>query len=772
MSPLTRFACSGVGRVSLLMTLAVCLSVGALAQNRSWPSEAPPRPLPARPVNFPPYELKTMPNGLKVVVVSHHEQPAVSIRLIVRAGAAMDPKGKLGLAMLTASLLDQGAGKRTTQEIADTIDFAGGILATGAGTDLTYVRTIVMKDGLALGLQLMADVVRRPTFAPEEIERQRQQAISSLKVAAEDPDSLASQVIDRLIYGFHPYGLPGSGTAESLAALRRQDFVDFHQQFYVPNNTLLAIVGDVTTEEAMTGVQQAFGDWVSREVPPFKPIEPPPPTKRVVIIDKRDAVQTEIRVGQLGIPRKHDDFVALDQAVTILGGEGANRLQQVLRSQRGLTYGASADLDSYKTAGGIVAETDTRTSGTAETLRVTVDEFSRLQREQVSEGELGGAQNYAVGHFPLTIETPDAIATQVLNYLFYELPLEELPKYRERILSVTTEDIQRAARNYFRPDRLAVVLVGNADEFIKDLRGVGFSDFERVPMDQVDLLSPDLKKASRSGGAGQAAEAGRYGGAGLVAAGGAGRVGWAGRGLIGFFPHPSYQTNQTNQTNPTDPTAAAALLKRAIDGRGGLPALEKMTRFVANAETTLTTQDGKVTAKTRTSVEYPARMRVEAELPGVQLVQVYTDGSGWMQDPAGTRDAPSEMLAEFSAAMKRDVRTLLLGAARGTLRATVLPEEGSEGRVLKVLELSGDDLSPVRLYVDAQSGAIAKIAYETRSPGPRLTEEVFSDYRMVDGVSIPFKATMRRGGVPLVERQITAVELNPDIKPEVFAKPR
>ena len=137
--------------------------------------------------------------------------------MIVRAGAAQDPKGKMGLAMLTASLLDQGAGNRTAEQIADTIDFVGGILGTGAGTDLTYINTVVMKDSLPLALQLMADVVRRPTFAPHEIDRQRQQAMSGLKVAAEDPDNVASQVIDRLIYGFHPYGLPGSGTAESLA---------------------------------------------------------------------------------------------------------------------------------------------------------------------------------------------------------------------------------------------------------------------------------------------------------------------------------------------------------------------------------------------------------------------------------------------------------------------------------------------------------------------------------------------------------------------------
>ncbi len=232
-------------------------------------------------------------------------------------------------------------------------------------------------------------------------------------------------------------------------------------------------------------------------MPAFAPIDPPPPTKRVIVIDKPDAVQTEVRVGQLGIARRHDDYLAMDQAVKILGGEGANRLQQVLRSQRGLTYGASADLDTYKTAGGIVAETDTRTDATAEVLRVTVDEFYKLQRERVYDGELEGAQAYLAGNFPLTIETPDAIATQVLNQLFYELPLDELQTFPERVRSVTPSDVQRVARSYLRPDRLAVVLVGNADAFVKDLTGVGFGDFERIPIDQVDLLSADLRKSSR-----------------------------------------------------------------------------------------------------------------------------------------------------------------------------------------------------------------------------------------------------------------------------------
>jgi zinc protease len=473
--------------------IALAGSEGAQARV-DWPRDNPPRPLPARPVTFPPYEIRKLSNGMQVVLVSQNEQPAISVRMIIRAGAAHDPKGKHGLAMMTATLLDQGAGSRTAAEIADEIDFIGGVLGTGAGTDLSFINAVVMKDSYHVALGLMSDVAMRPTFAQDEIDRQRSQALSALKVSAEDPESVADRVIDRLIYGFHPYGMPGAGTAESLTSLTRADFVAFHRQYFVPNNALVAVVGDIDPNEAMAGLEKYFGTWKPAEIPAANVTEPPDATRRVIVIDKKDAVQTEIRVGHIAIPRKHNDYEAIDQAIKILGGEGANRLQQMLRSQKQLTYGASADLDTFKWAGAVIAETDTQTATTAEALRLTVDEFTRLQRERVNDGELEGAQDYMVGHFPLTIEVPDQIATQVLNQLFYELPVEDLPRYRERILKVTPDEIQRVARWFIRPSQLSIVLVGDADKFVNDLKGVGFGTFERIPIERVDLMSADLTK--------------------------------------------------------------------------------------------------------------------------------------------------------------------------------------------------------------------------------------------------------------------------------------
>ena len=475
----------------------VLCAVVLSAQAVNWPSERPPRPLAARKVTFPPYEIRTLANDLRVITVLHYEQPVVSMRMLVRAGSVQDLPGKAGVANLAASLLDQGTTTKSAQQIADQIDFIGGALGTGSGSDVSFVNAVVMKDSFDLGMDLLADVVRNPAFAADEIERQKQQTVSALQVNRSDPDYLAAVLFDRLVYGFHPYGMPNSGTPETLAAITREDLQAFHRRNFVPNNMILAIVGDVTSGEAFAAAQHVFGGWPRAEIKPLKAVDPPPPTRRIVIVDKPDAVQTAIRVGQLAIPRNDPDYLAFDLAIKILGGEGANRLQRVLRSDRGLTYGASANAEARKQAGHFVAETDTRTETTGEALRLMVDEISKLQTERVFDRELSDAQAYLAGSFPLTIETPNEIATQILNVVFYELPVEEIGTFRERVQRVTPDDIQRLARFYIRPARLSIVLVGNAAEFAPQLKRVGFSEFEIIPIEELDLMTATLRRERR-----------------------------------------------------------------------------------------------------------------------------------------------------------------------------------------------------------------------------------------------------------------------------------
>jgi zinc protease len=486
-----------VGWSGFAVLLVLTGVVAPTAQQRvDWPRESPPPALSAREATFPPYEIRTLANGLQVVVVMHHEQPAVNLQLMIGAGAAADPDGKNGVAALAGQLLDQGTTNRTATEIAETIDSVGGILSVGAGTDLSFVNVLVMRDSFDFGAELIADIARNPSFAPAEIERQRQQVLSGLKVSYDDPAYLAGVVFGRLIYGGHPYGMPHNGTADSVQGITGDDLRSFHDTYYAPNNALLGIVGDVDADAAFAAAERVFGDWPRATVPTLSGDEVPQPTRRVVVIDKPGSVQTAIRVGHVGLSRTSPDYLAFDLAIKILGGEGGNRLGSVLRTERSLTYAASADMSSRRYGGDFMAKTDTRSDATAEVLRLMVEEVARLRRERVSRPELDNAQAYLAGSFPLTIETPNAIAAQVLESLLYGLELEDLPTYPDRINAVTVNDIQRVTRTYLQPSRLSIVLVGDASAFLNDLPDVGFDDIEVLSIDELDLSSDDLRRSA------------------------------------------------------------------------------------------------------------------------------------------------------------------------------------------------------------------------------------------------------------------------------------
>jgi len=487
-----------MSRARALLLVAICALLAASpstpAQSQPWPQERPPAPLPARSVDIPAYEIRTLDNGLQVVAVPQHEQPAVSFRLLVKAGAVQEPADKPGVAGFVAALLNQGTTTRSAGDIATAIDSAGGILGVSSGNELSFVSGAVIKDRTDLALGLVAEMVQHPAFAEEEIARQRQQAVSSLQVSYDDPDYLADVVFDRVVYGAHPYGR--TPTPQSVTRITREDLVTFHRTWFAPNNALLAIVGDLTMDEAFAAAERAFGGWPRRDVPETTLPAVPAPARRVVVIDRPGSAQTEIRVGHIGVARTVPEYVAIDLMVRILGGEGANRLFGVLRSDRGLTYGASASLNTFRRSGDIVAETDTRTQVTGEALRLMVDEFARLQREVVRAAELRGAQEFLSGNFPLTIETPGAIAQQVLAHLFYGVDLSEIETYREQVDRVSPDDVQTAAKTYLKPEQLTVVLVGDASAFASQLSGAGFPAFDRIPLAELDLSSPTLRRGA------------------------------------------------------------------------------------------------------------------------------------------------------------------------------------------------------------------------------------------------------------------------------------
>jgi zinc protease len=724
----------------------------AFSQVRDWPSESAPRPLPARDVKFPPYQIRTLANGLQVIAVAHHEQPVVSLRLIVRAGGAQDPADKSGVATLVAALLDQGTTSRSAEQIASSIDSIGGLIGTGAGSDLSFINSVVMKDSLGFGLDMVSDLAQHPAFAADELDRQRQQILSGLKVGYEDPDYIAGMVFDRLVYGFHPYGKPDSGTPQSIASITRDDLVAYHKAWFGANNAILAIVGDVTHDEAFAGAERAFGTWGRAEVPASKAVDPPPPTRRVVVIDRPGAVQTEIRVGNIGLPRRHKDYLALDLAINILGGEGGNRLHRVLRSDRGLTYGASADVNALKDTGNVVADTDTRSEVTGEALRLMVDEFWRLQRMRVSDGELADAQAYLTGSFPLTIETPSAIALQVLNAVFYGLDLDDLQTYRERVNAITPDDIQRVAREYLRPDRLSIVLVGDASVFARQLAGVGFDQYERIALGDLDLGSVDLKR--------RGAPTNRFEPA-------AARL---------PVPAPIAARPAAAQHAIVRPEAGVRdVIARAVEAKGGLEKLRSIRTVKATATTTVADgAKGAVSIDTTSYIHYPGAFRVDAIGPGGPTVRVFDAGECWVRDVRGVRAATADETSQMRGTVQRDVIGLLLALADGRVPATRLPDVVKQGRALTAVGVGGGAMQSTVLLLDPATDLILAQRYDGVLAGRVTTEtieEQFSDYRNVDGLRVAFAAVVESAGVPVLTRRVLRFEYNVPLAHDLFTRP-
>jgi outer membrane lipoprotein-sorting protein len=398
-------------------------------------------------------------------------------------------------------------------------------------------------------------------------------------------------------------------------------------------------------------------------------------------------------------------------------------------------------------------------------LRLIVDEFWRIQRERVSEYELADAKAYLTGSFPLTIETPEAIAMQVVNVLFYGLPLDELQTFRERVNAVTVDDIQRVAQKYLRPDRLSVVLVGNASAFASQLRGVGFDKFETIELGDLDLTEANFKRAGT--------RAGRAGGAGWSRGSrGSDRSGWSG-GSGGWREgaRPAYAQQQQATAAPKEVETAEQLLDRAIAAKGGLEKLRAINTIVVKQTLVTQAPQGETRVETTNYIQYPDRFRIETQTPNGPVLQGYDGVQAWVKSQGRVYEAPEAQAREAKAGLRREIVSLLLAAKDGVVKARLVPDrKGPDGRVSRALEISNPDLNPVVLYIDPASGLVTEETYVSDTPGRPLVADTFSDYRAIDGVQIAFAAARKVGPVT-VERHVTDVKINTPLDASLFKRP-
>jgi zinc protease len=426
-------------------------------------------------IKLPPIQKVGLANGLTVIVIEHHELPVVAFRLVLKSGSASDPQGKGGTADLTAGLLRKGTETRSATQIAEEIDFVGGRLGAGSGLDATYATCQVLAKHFDVGLDLLSDIILNPTFKEDEIERLRKQTLSAIAEGKQDPSSVADQKFSWFLFGDHPYGRPSEGTEESVPTITREDIVDFHRTYYVPNNAILAVVGDVKSKDVLAKVKAKFGGWKSGDVPqPVVATPPPVQGYQILLVDKPDLTQTYVCMGHLGIEKKHPDYFPIRVMNYILGGGGfASRLVDEVRSKRGLTYDVGCRFDANKLGGAYQITTFTRNDSTAAAIAAIIDQIKRIRTEGVTDKELEETKSFYTGYFPLQFETPSQIATQILDVELYDLGEDYIQNYRENINAVTKEDVLRVAQKYLDPDNLKLVVVSKADDVKASLEPLG-----------------------------------------------------------------------------------------------------------------------------------------------------------------------------------------------------------------------------------------------------------------------------------------------------------
>jgi len=474
-----------------LLVLAGVVTSGQQAPDRTRPPQLGPPP----PLNLPTIQNRRLSNGLPVWLVELHEVPVVQVNLVVLRGSGNDPAGQFGAASLTAAMLEEGAGSRSSLEIADAVDFLGADLGSASGIDSSAIRLHVPVARIADALGLMADVALRPTFPKDELERLRRERLTNILQARDNPATIDALAFNRALYGpTHRYGTAANGTAQTIAALTTEDLRAFYAASFQPANASLLIVGDVTIEKTLPLLEASFGGWkpaTSASPPTSVGDAPEPAARQIYLVDKPGAPQSQIRIGWIGVARSTPDYFPIQVLNTILGGSFSSRLNMNLREKNGYTYGASSQFDMRTSAGPFVAAAGVQTDKTADALREFFNELNGIAKT-VPADELARAKNYVSLRYPEGFETSGDISRKLEDAIVFHLPADYFSKYVPNIEAVTAADVQRVAQKYIQPNRFVVVITGDLKVIEPPIRVLNLGSIKTMTLDEIFGPAPKL----------------------------------------------------------------------------------------------------------------------------------------------------------------------------------------------------------------------------------------------------------------------------------------
>ncbi len=686
---------------------------------------------PTRPLRLPAIVERTLPNGLRLVLLEDHTQPALWLRLALPAGSIRDPRSRVGLAQMTAALLTKGTTTRTEAQIADTVDGLGASIGAGADSDFFTVSSSGLSAYRDTLFDLFADITLRPTFPTVEIDRYRTITLNNITQALADGGTLADIAFSRRLYGGHPYGDFSSGTPVSLPDITQQDLTTFHRTYFAPNVATLFVAGDITLDQATAKATAAFGEWERKSVPSL----PSPPktgtvttAPQITLVDRPGSAQTQIRIGTVIAGASDPKRYIASVASFILGvGNDNGRLTREVRVKRGLTYSIASDFGRRAQAGAFEISTFTKTPSTAEVLRLSLAEAAKLAQAPPAAGELVESKTLLNGSFALSVATTPGLLGRLQTATLYGNGASDLTLRASRIQAVTPVQVSEALRD-LNLRGAQIVLVGDAKAIEKDLRA--FGKVNVIPADSLDLLSPTLLPQKSSGSE----------------------------------PAP-------NKPTSAEIEAGKALIAATIKAHGGDAFLNlKEYELKGKGELSPPGQDIKLPVDTATlTFSLPNRSRYDLKTTfGSIVLATGKDGSGWISALGQIQDAPQ------GAGNIGDPMDLLRKAASSGYTVRPLPESvkvpaETDGKALRGFTVTDPTNHTTRLYTEVDTGLVRRVIV-TESKGNVTI--LLGSYHDTEGVQLPGFLQVTQNGKTFLSLTFDTFAVNKPVNDSLFARPK
>lgn len=456
------------------------------------------------PFNIPkPFETE-LANGLKVVIIEDKRFPLVSFRLAFLNGDANEPADAVGLNSAIAAMLSEGTENYSSAELAEEIERLGASINASSSDDFTMIGASALSLYTSDILRLIAEMVLRPNFPENEIDLYRRNMLENLKYQRSQSNFLANEQTARILYGEHPYGTI-SPTPADIEKLMREKLIDYHTKNYVPNNAIFFAVGNVERDELLAELNDKFGEWEKGSVETKEFPTPPARTERTLtIVDRKGSAQSNIVISSLGINRRHPDYFPVLLMNQILGAGASSRIFMNIREEKGYTYGAYSRFDTKKLAGEFEATAEVRNDVTGASLKEFFYELNRIRDEKVSDEELQDAKSYLTGVFPIRAETQEGLTSLIVSQKLHGLPEDYLQTYRDNVNAVTIEDVSRVANQYIQPEKVALVIVGDAEEILEQVKEysekIEIFDTDGNPQEIEKYMQNETAETANAGG--------------------------------------------------------------------------------------------------------------------------------------------------------------------------------------------------------------------------------------------------------------------------------